>query len=212
MLKAIALVVIGLLAGVLGFGVATAAGLNPFQPDSIDQSQPAMLKSIQDLSQYHAAMGDFEVIVDLDDPGDVEWLPGVLGAIANRTGLAARHTLFVAGGTVNAYVDLSGLSEDDLTLSADGNSVTIRLPVAELDEPNLDLDNSRTYLFSQDRGPLAQISDLLEAPDQARFYALAEDKIAAAAEESELRMRATENTRAMLVGMYGSLGINVSFE
>ena len=32
-----------------------------------------------------------------------------------------------------------------------------------------------------------------------------------AAEESELRKQATENTKAMLTGMFGSLGIQATF-
>lgn len=190
----------GALAATLGLGVASALGFGPFQAHQTDRSQPALLKSITDISEYHAAVGDFEVVV-LDEPDDgVEWLPDIL---------AGRRTVFVAAGTVDAYVDLSALTRTDVTLSGDGKSVTVRLPDAQLDKPNLDPD--RTSMFMQERGVFDRIADAIETPQQDRFYALAEEKIAAAAAESELQKRALESTKAMLTGMFGSLGIAVTF-
>jgi hypothetical protein len=119
------------------------------------------------------------------------------------------RSLFVAVGTVNAYVDFSGLAEGDLTLSVDGRSVKIRLPEGKLDKPNLDLD--RTYLFSQERGVVNRIGDALSVQDQSELYKLAEQKLVSAAEESELAQQAEENTRAMLTGMFKSLDIEVTF-
>ncbi|MFU8947530.1 DUF4230 domain-containing protein [Mycetocola zhadangensis] len=197
--KRIALVLVGAL--VLAFaalGVTSLLGVNPFQTSQTDRSHPALLKSINNISQYHAAEGNFELVVDVED--DADWLPAVI---------SGRRTLFVAAGTVNAYVDLSGLDDDDLTLSADGTSVTVRLPKAQLDKPNLDHD--RSYVFSQDRGVLDRITDAIEPAQQSQFYQLAETKLAMAAEDSELRARATENTQAMLTGMFGSLGITATF-
>jgi hypothetical protein len=197
--KRIAFVVVGtLVVGLAGLGVANVFGFSPFQWLHTDRSQPALLKSIQDISQYHAALGNFEVVLDTED--DVAWVPGFI---------AGRRTLFVGAGTVNAYVDLSGLADKDLTLSEDGKSVTVRLPEPQLDKPNLDHD--RSYVFAQDRGVLDRIADAMEPPQQAEFYKLAETKLTAAAEESELRKRAAENTEAMLTGMFGSLGIHATF-
>lgn len=173
-------------------------GFNPFRSFQTDRSQPALLKSIKDVSQYHAAVGNFEVVIDVED--GVGWVPGII---------AGRRTLFVAAGTVNTYVDLSGVADKDLTLSPDGKSVTVRLPEAQLDKPNLDHD--RSYVFSQDRGVLNQIADALEVPQQAQYFKLAETKMTSAAEASELRKQATANTQAMLTGMFGALGIQVTF-
>ncbi|ALO65804.1 hypothetical protein AS189_03985 [Arthrobacter alpinus] len=162
------------------------------------QSETTLLISIQDTSKYVAAVGDFEVVVN--DKEDNLVLPDIL---------AGRQTLFVGAGTVNAYVDLSGLAEDDLTLSPDGKSVTVRLPKAQLEKPNLVQERSK--VVSQDRGVLDRINDALALPEQAKFYKMAEDKIAAAAKESELRERATTNTKAMLTGMFGSMDIQATF-
>ena len=78
-----------------------------------------------------------------------------------------------------------------------------------LDKPNLDPENS--YVFAQQRGAWNRLNDLVKGADQHEFYALAEQRIAAAAEASTLRDQADQNTRAMLTGMLGSLGYQVTF-
>jgi hypothetical protein len=194
-----------LVAGVLGFvalvvfGVAGLFGLdNPFRTEQVDRSQPALLKSIEDVSEYRAAVGNFQVVVDVED--DVGWVPSFL---------AGERSLFVASGTVDAYVDFSGLTEDDVVLSADGTTATIRLPQARLDEPNLDQDE--TYLYDQERGLVDRVEDALSTPDQSEIYQLAEEKLVAAAAESELTERARENTETFLTGLARSLGVEVTF-
>ncbi|WP_255767598.1 DUF4230 domain-containing protein [Pseudarthrobacter sulfonivorans] len=196
--RRIALVVVGALIAVLAVAGVNMNGFNPFQSIRTDRSQPALLKSIKDVSQYHAAIGNFEVVVDVEDGAG--WMPDII---------AGRRTLFVAAGTVNTYVDLSGLADKDLMLSPDGKTVTVRLPEAQLDRPNLDHD--RSYVFSQARGVLDQIADAIEVPQQAQFFKLAETKITTAAEESELRKQAQDNTQAMLTGMFSRLGLQVTF-
>ncbi|WP_203336711.1 DUF4230 domain-containing protein [Nocardioides limicola] len=199
-IRAVAFVLVGVLVLVAGASVAAQFSLisNPFQTTTTDRSQPALLKSIQDIGQYHAAVGNFEVILDVEH--DTGWVPSFL---------AGERTLFVAAGTVNAYVDLSGLAGGDLALSDDMESVQVRLPGAELDKPNL--DQERTYLFSQQRGLTNRISGAISVKDQSEFYKLAEEKLASAAQESELVQRADENTRAMLIGMFAALAIEVTF-
>lgn len=189
--------------GFIGVGGLSAAeklfGIKvPFQTTATDRSRPALLESIQDLSEYHAAVGNVEVVIDVED--DVSWVPSIV---------AGERSLFVAAGTVDAYVDFSGLTDGDLTLSEDGTAVTIGLPEGSLDEPNLDHD--RTYMFSQERGVLDRFGDAFSSQDQSELYALAEQKLVSAAEASELTQQAEANTRAMLIGMFNSLDIQVTF-
>lgn len=198
MIKRTAFVVVGALLAVAGLGVAAMLGFSPFQMGQSDRDRPALLKSVQDVSQLHSVIGHFEVVID--DKSDETWVPPII---------AGRRTLFVAAGTVNAYVDLSGLTDKDLTLSPDGKSATVRLPEPQLDKPNLDLD--RSYMYSQDRGVLDRVADVFELPDQEKIYELAEKKFVDAAEESELRKRAAENTKTLLTGILGGRGIKVTF-
>ncbi|MDF9276241.1 DUF4230 domain-containing protein [Arthrobacter sp. EH-1B-1] len=180
------------------FGAVNVAGLQKSEAGQIDRSQPVLLKSIQEISQYHGAVGNFEVVVELEE--DDGWGPAFL---------SGQRTLFVAAGTVNSHVDLSGLADEDLKLSADGKAVTVRLPEAKLDKPNLDFD--RSHIFDQERGLFTRIVDAFDTPEQEEFYKLAETKMEAAAEESELRKQAADNTKTMLTGMFGALGIDVTF-
>jgi len=169
----------------------------PFGVSTVDRSQPAVLEAVRDLSQYHAAAGDYQVVVDIEQ--DVELLPSFL---------AGERTLFVAAGTVNAYVDLGGLADGALTVSPDGEAVELRLPRAALDKPNL--DQERSYVFSQRRGLADRLNDLVETDSQQQFYLAGEKRIAEAAEESGLVARAEENTRVMLTGLLQALGFRVT--
>ncbi|WP_329793283.1 DUF4230 domain-containing protein [Lentzea sp. DG1S-22] len=188
-LVAAVLILLGAAAYVFGL-------VRPFGGESIDRSQPAMLKSVRDLSQYHAAAGEFQVVLDIED--DVKWVPAAL---------AGQRTLFVAAGSVNAYVDLGSLKDDGLVVSPDGKTVELRLPEPQLDKPNLHHD--RSYVFSQERGLVNDLQALAGPPDQQRFYVAAEGKLTEAAKQSELLERAEDNTRVMLTGMLQSLGFQV---
>lgn len=173
--------------------------------DTVDRGGPALLKSLRDLSQYHASAGEFQVVLDIER--DVRYVPAAL---------AGQRTLFVASGTVNAYVDFGGLAEDALRVSpsapptGEPRSVELALPKAVLDKPNL--DQERCYVFAQERGLFDRLASLVETPDQQPFYVAAERKIADAARESGLAERADENTRKMLTGMFGALGYEVAFK
>ncbi|MFC6088443.1 DUF4230 domain-containing protein [Saccharothrix lopnurensis] len=169
-----------------------------FGTDTIDRSQPALLQSLRDLSQYHAAAGDFQVVLDIEN--DVRFVPSAL---------AGQRTLFVAAGTVNAYVDFGGLAEESFTVSPEAKTVELALPPAVLDKPNL--VQERCYVFAQERGLLDRLSSLVETQDQQPFYVAAEQKISDAARDSGLAGRAEENTRKMLTGMFGALGYQVTF-
>ncbi|MDX8141059.1 DUF4230 domain-containing protein [Lentzea sp. BCCO 10_0061] len=182
-----------ILLGVAAFGFTQ---IKPFGDESIDRSQPAMLKSVRDLSQYHAAAGEFQVVLDIEN--DVKWVPAAL---------AGERTLFVAAGSVNAFVDLGTLQDDGLILSPDGKTVELRVPKPQLDKPNLHHD--RSYVFSQERGLINDLQALAGPPDQQRFYVAAEAKLTEAAQKSEILKRAEDNTRVMLTGMLQALGFQV---
>ncbi|MEV6694463.1 DUF4230 domain-containing protein [Micromonospora sp. NPDC051196] len=187
------------LAVVVLLGVQTTGILpefrNPFSKEQTDRSQPALLESMQDLSRYVAAEGNFQVVVDLqNDRRNVpDWLLN-------------QRTLFVGSGSVEAYVDFGTLTEGAIVQSADGKSVEVKLPAPQLAETNLDLDKS--YVFAEERGLLNRVGDLIggDPNRQQQVYRLAEDRITAAARDSGLAARAEENTRKMLVGLLASLG------
>ena len=65
--------------------------LNPFGEDTKDRSQPVLLKSLENLSDYHAATANMQVVVDVEQ--DARLLPSFI---------KGERTLFVAAGTVDA--------------------------------------------------------------------------------------------------------------
>ena len=90
--------------------------------------------------------------------------------------------------------------------SAGGTSVTVKLPAPQLGKPNLDLAHS--YVFAQERGFLNRIGDVFnnDPNRQREVYQLSEERIAAAARDSDLAKRAQENTTKMLEGLLRGLG------
>lgn len=196
--------IIGVIAAVavlflVTMGIASLVpNLNPFGTKEVDRSGPVLLQSIRDLSQYHASAGEFQVVIDLEK--DVKWVPSFL---------AGSRALFIAAGSVNAFVDFSELNGDALKVSPDGKAVEVRLPEPQLDRPNL--DQQRSYLFAQQRGIWDRFKSLFDVPDQRQFYALGEQKIADAAKSAGLIERARTNTKAMLVGLLQSLGLQAVF-
>jgi Protein of unknown function (DUF4230) len=183
-----------LLAGVRAIGLWPDFR-NPFGQQEVDRSQPPLLKSIQDLSRFTAAEGNFEIVIDLQK--NRKYVPDFL---------LNQRTLFVAAGSVESYVDFSKISEGAIVVSADGKSVEIKLPPPQLTEGRLDLD--RSYVFAEERGLLNRIGEVFggDPNRQQETYRLAEERIEAAARDSGLTERAQENTRKMLEGLLRSLG------
>ena len=162
---------------------------------TIDRSGPVLLQSMRDLSRYEAATGSFQVIVDLEK--DAGFLPPAI---------VGQRTLFVAVGTVNAYVDFSHLGDGAVAVASDRRLVRVQLPHAALERPNL--DHQRSYVFAEERGIVDRVRAFFDqAPnEQAELYQVAERKIGDAAAQSPLADRAETNTRTMLEGMLRALG------
>ncbi|THA71541.1 DUF4230 domain-containing protein [Streptomyces sp. A0958] len=160
-----------------------------------DRSGPAVLKSIQDMSRYEAAAGNFQVVVDLEK--DTKFVPDAI---------RGTRTLYVGAGTVSAYVDLGQATSGGVVVDEDRTTAEIRLPHAVLGKPALDPD--RSYAVSKQRGLLDRLGDFFSdnpGSEQA-VNQLAARHIGEAAKESGLAQRAEKNTTAMLRGLLGSLG------
>lgn len=168
---------------------------NLFGTETNDRSGPALLKSIQDISRYDAATGNFQVVVDLEK--DAGFLPDAI---------RGTRTLYVGAGTVDAYVDLGKLGTTDIQVDEDRTSATLRLPHARLGTPALDPE--RSYAVSKERGLLDRLGDLFSDNPNSEQAAqkLAVRHIGAAAQESGLTARAESNTTGMLSGLLRSLG------
>jgi Protein of unknown function (DUF4230) len=176
---------------------------NPFKTETVDRTNPALLQSLEDLSEYHAATGNFQVIVDTER--DTRFVPSFI---------RGERTVYVAGGSVDAVVDFSQLDERSIQVSPDRTSVTIVLPAPTLADPTVDPDQSR--VVSRDRGVLDRIGGAFSdnPTSEGPLIQAAETKMREAATQSDLYKRAEDNTRRMLEGMLRALGytsVNVTF-
>lgn len=197
------LVVMGVVAGMGRLGFHLPALPNPFSTKTVDRTQPALLKSLEDLSRYQAATANFQVIVDTEK--DARYLPSVI---------KGERTVFVAAGSTDAFVDFSKLDERSIQVSEDRRSATIVLPEPSLSQPVVDPEQSR--VATRERGLLDRIGSVFsDSPTSERpLYLAAQAKMQQAADQSDLRKRAEDNTTKMLQGMLRSLGftdVTVSF-
>lgn len=168
----------------------------PFGDEEIDRSGPAVLTAMRDLSEYHAAAGQYQVVIDIEQ--DAKFLPDVI---------KGKRVIFLAIGSVDAYVDFRQLGDDAVTISEDRTAVTITLPRAQLSKPNIDPEQSR--VLNQDMGVIDKLGGLFSDqpnPQNQEMYVLAQQRLAAAATEVGLQGKAEENTRATLEKLMRSLG------
>jgi hypothetical protein len=203
-LIALGLVIVSLVAGFNWVRDLVPSFDNPFSSETIERTSPPVLQSIQDLGEFRAAAGNYQVIVDVEK--DTKLPSELLG----------ERTLFVAKGSVDAGVDLRAVGAEDVQLSADRRAATITLPHAVLYPAELDLAES--YVYERDRGLFNAIGDVFSdgGGSERELYLVAERKLTqAAGGTSGLRARAEENTRVTLISLLGSLGftrVTVRFE
>jgi hypothetical protein len=179
------------------------SGFDPFNRETVDRTQPAVLLALQDLSEYRAATGEFQVLVDTQD--QVRNLPLVI---------AGERTLFIANGTVDAAVDFTNIGSESVDVDQARERVSITLPAATLTDAEVDPD--RSYVYSRERGLVDRLTGVFnDNPTSEReLYQLAEDRLQTAAADSGLVDLAERNTEAMLRSLLTSLGfteIEVTF-
>lgn len=184
------LVIAGRFSLVPGFG-------SLFGDETRDRTGPAVLKSIQDMSRYEGAAGNYQVVVDLEK--DAKLLPDAI---------RGTRTLYVGAGTVSAYVDLGRLGQQSVTVNEDRTEAVLKLPHAALGDPAL--DPARSYAVSKERGLLDRLGDFFSGnpSGEQAVQKLAVRHIADAARDSGLTQRAEKNTAAMLEGLLRSLGFS----
>jgi len=197
------LVLVAALVGAGRLGNLLPSIPNPFGTETIDRTQPALLQSLADLSEYHAATGNFQVFVDTEK--EARYVPSFI---------RGERTVYLGSGSVDAIVDFSQLDERSVQVSPDRKTVTIVLPAPTLADPAVDPENSR--VVSRDRGVLDRIgSAFSDNPTSERPLVIAaQQKMRDAAAASDLRAKAEENTRKMLEGLTRALGytnVSVSF-
>ncbi|MGB8861221.1 MAG: DUF4230 domain-containing protein [Ilumatobacteraceae bacterium] len=184
--------------------VATRLLSSPFTTETVDHSPPPVLVDLRDLAEYHAAQAQFEVTLDVEH--DVSFLPSAL---------AGERVQFVGVGTVDAVLDFSHLSSGAVVVGEDGTSVVVTLPRPSLASPVL--DHEQSHVMNRDRGLLNRVGGAFSdnPTSESSLYQGAMAKMAVAAEATDLRQRAEDNTKLMLYTLFKSLGyrsVDVRFQ
>ena len=188
-----AVVLLGLLvvAGVVGVSLWGS----PFETETVDRSPAPVVIELSDLAEYHAAAGEFQVLVDLEK--DVKYVPSAL---------AGEKVLYIGVGSVDAVVDFTTLEEDAVRIDPDTGAVTVTLPEPTLEDVVLDIEQS--HVADRDRGLFDRIGGLFSdnPTGEQDLQVAASEKIADAAAASGLQERARTNTESMLTGLFAQLG------
>lgn len=175
---------------------------NPFATETVDRSAPAVLAALEDVAEFKAATANYSVIVDVEK--DVPYVPSFV---------KGERTVFMAVGSVDAAIDFSLL--DESAVAAEGGTVTVRLPEAQLGRAVIDPEQSR--VVSRDRGVVDRIGSVFaDSPTGERaLYLAAQRKLdRAAASDDTLARRAEQNTEEMLMRLLAPLGydnVDVAF-
>ena len=198
----------------LGLGVALVVGAVfvadrfdfdlPVTTTEKDYSAPPILLELKEMSELHSARADFEVVIDHEK--DVQYMPAIL---------AGERVQFVAVGSVDAVVDLSGLSEDAIVFDPKTNSVVVTLPAPTLSAPVM--DHEQSHVMNRDRGLFDRLAGMFsDSPTgEAALYEAASNKMVDAAAQSGVIEKAELHVEDLLEDMILELGVDhveVEFE
>lgn len=207
------------------FGVAGAVvivlnlgGINPldwtnlsfFGDDDPPAASDTALLSIVKRQDLRAATGEFSVPVYFGSEQNGLVKEIVPDAFDSNSGIALYQ------GSVDALVDLSGLTDGDIAADPSTKKVTITVPEPVLSRPNI--DPSKSKVVAQNRGILTRLGELFsESPMQGKdaLDELAIERLTEGAHESNLIETARESTRDLLVALGLELGytdVTVVFE
>jgi hypothetical protein len=188
--------VVGLVGLLALLGLRSVFDFPGFGDREVDRSGPAVLTAMRDLSEYRAASGSYQIVIDVEQ--DARFLPDVL---------KGKRVIFLAIGSVDSYVDFRKLGEDSVKVSGDRRSVQITLPRAQLARPTIDPQQSR--VLDRDLGVIDRLGALFADdpnPQDQQMYLLAEQRLGEAARQVGLVEKAEANTKAALERLMRSLG------
>lgn len=162
---------------------------NPFIEPSVrvDTSRPSVIQEIKELQRLETAQFTLEKIIEAKTEGNVF-----------QEVLYGDKILLIAHGKVIAGVDLSTLSEGDVTIEE--NKITLKLPAAEIFLTNL--DESQTKVYDRTQGLLSKGNKDLETTARQQ----ASDTIRKAACEGGILTEATDNAKKQLTALLQRFG------
>lgn len=193
-----------LLGAVVGFIVLTVAGIfiagerfftgvdtmfnSPTPTPTIDVGN-IVVRQIRDASELTTTLFAMETVVEAAATNEIAGFP-----------VGTTRLLLIAYGEVRAGIDLSQISEEDVTVLSD--TIQIRLPPPRIIDSKIDVNRTRVYDYDQgflnlgpDVGP--QLADM--AQEQALT------KVSVAACENGILEEANERAAIVLQGLFGGV-------
>lgn len=187
---ALALAVLGLLAGDLAIRTATRPEPPPPPVVTVVQPTPDVIVAIRDLARLQTAEYHVERVIDLKDRQQ-----RLFGLIESEDAI-----LLVAAGDVTAGIDLATMEAADVQVDPGAGTAVLTLPAPQVLSTRL--DNDRTYVHSRVTDTLAQRSETLET----RARQIAEETLTEAAISGGILDRAGANAERTLRVLVESLG------
>lgn len=199
--RALVLALFLLGAGAIGYFAGTRAAPEPASDAGVtlsSRSSAGVVVALRELARLEGAVFHLEKVVDLRQKQS-----RLFGWVQAEDAI-----LLVAAGDVTAGIDLAQLGPDDLRMSADGASVKVVLPPAEVFSSRV--DNERTYVHTRTTDVLAQRHTELET--KARVEAERGFQEAASASGIlTVAERSVERTVRALVKSLGFESVEIEF-
>ena len=196
-IAAVVLVIINL----VGFDPIGSLRDRIFGVDQRPEAAATTLLSIRKTAELRSATGEFSVPVYFGTEEDGLLHDILPGAFDSNSGVA------IYQGSVDAFVDLKGLTTDDLDINRTDRSIIITVPEPRLSDPNI--DESKSKVITQSRGAFTRLGELFSdkpLSDREALDDVAVGEIIKAADESGLRDTAKENTRDFLTALANRMG------
>lgn len=168
------------------------------------------LLELKKTAQLRAATGTYSVPVQVDAQQQTtlnRYVPDLLDG---------EKIVAIYQGSVDALIDLNGLTDQDLTANTETRTLIVKVSEPTLTRPNIDHDESQ--IVSHTRGLLVRTNDALRdvpADNRRLLDQAASEAIAAAAEQSSLRANAEESGRTFLTAVghrFGYDSVTVTYQ
>lgn len=107
-------------------------------PTPVIITNTAIVQQIHQVSRLETTLYTVETVVEADQQG-------VINTPLGQINLGSDRLLLIAHGRVTAGIDLSKLTEEDVTVSGDGKQIKVKLPPVEIFSSNIDEQKTRVY-------------------------------------------------------------------
>jgi Protein of unknown function (DUF4230) len=187
-----ALLVIGIVAGLVVIFAFILPQLHKLAPSQTEANTPVIIQQVQTLNQLVTVKYVMEKVVDLQDVQPYKDMI-VQGWGDNRV-------LMIAHGVVKAGIDLGQITNSDVQIT--GKKITIKLPSAQITDYYL--DDKQTEVLERTTGMLRRFDKDLE--QNARR--IAEMDIRRAAREAGILKDADDRAKSQLTGFLRQMGFD----